>query len=178
MEITNIINIEQFNDLFFKINPEYLEYKGKYFFRNKNDTNRYELSNNKLGDFLCINSNLFKFDNFVMSSSPFRLYKISENYCDMYFKYIDILKYITMIIYKIEIKSIKHLIDILKSNGFDCYIDKESYPFLYYQSYTKPFQTLYIEYNKIHVKFPYYYAYNIKNKRFYNMINKIIESIN
>ena len=174
MESINIYNIYEFNNIFSDINPQYLEYKGNYFFCNKHDTEMYEIVPIELGNFLCLYTKLFNFDSFVISSCPFRLYKINDNYNYLINQYCRMFKDIYNIFKHEKIKSLKNTIEVLNNNNYNCYYDKKSYPLGYWKTYTKEIPTLYIESKEnIEITFPYYYAQNIRN----NIIQKYFKSI-
>ncbi len=173
-ESQNIFKLDEFNCFWEKSNPKHLEYKSNYFFRNESDTQMYEILINELGKFLCLYTNLFKFDSFVMSTHPFRLYKINDNYKELNVQYCQMFKDIYDILQDVKLSSVSQAIKLLNDHGYNCYRDQQFYPIGHWHGYTKKIPTLYIE-NKDNLKiiFPYYYAKNIR----YNIIQKSFKSI-
>lgn len=170
----NILNINSFNEIYKKISPEYLEFKGNYFFRKENQRNFYEILFNELGDFLCVYTDLFTFKDFVVSHSPFRLYKRNKNYEELCQKYIEMFKNISAIFDGVKVKSSKHVERILLDNGYECYFSKINYPFMFWKKETPKISTLFIKKDGIKIKIPYYYASNFKLNILQNTIKKTI----
>lgn len=154
-----------------------MEYKYLYFFR-RSDGYNYDLVNRCVGDFLAYYTPLFKFKEFVISHSAYRIYQMSDDYLEEVDKYVNFLKHIRAVIDGIKFKSIKHVLSILSDAGITAHAYCASYPTAYWcPRHFVDRNTLFLNKEGLKMRVPIYYACNVHGNKLHETLDHLLRYI-
>lgn len=154
-----------------------MEYKYLYFFR-RSDGYMYDLVNGCVGDFLAYYTPLFKFKEFVISHSVYRIYQMSDSYFEEIDSYVYFLKNIRAVIDGVKLKSIGHAISVLNNAGITAQAYDLSYPTAYWcPHHFVERNTLLLCRDGITMRIPIYYARNVHGRRLHDRLDHLLQYV-